>query len=321
MTYFFYLIILFITELAYFKIADHYNIIDKPNHRSSHSEITIRGGGIIFPIAVLLWFAFSGFQYPYFICGLLLITTISFIDDLKDFSRSIRLLVHLIAMALVFWQLNLFSINWIYALIIFIFFIGVVNAYNFMDGINGITGIYSLATLATLLWINNYHVSFIDNSLLLSVILGIIVFSFFNFRKKAACFAGDVGSISIAFIICFLLIKLILQTSDIRYILLLSVYGIDTVFTLGLRLVKGENIFLAHRLHLYQLLVNDLKYQHLTVATLYGAIQLMINCSLIYTIKQNMYQVIIMFIIILAILYIILRIKTNHRQLYKTENV
>lgn len=187
-----------------------------------------------------------------------------------------------------------------------------------MDGINGITGLYSLVALVTLLWINIYKVTFIDNSLLLSVIIGIVVFSFFNFRKKAVCFAGDVGSISMAFIICFLLIKLILQTADIRYILLLSVYGIDAVFTICLRLIKGENIFLAHRFHLYQLLVNDFKYRHITVAVLYGIAQVSVNYLLIYTIKQNMYQVLIVFIIILSILYLILRFKTHRHQLYKT---
>ena len=65
--YFLLFIALFGAELAYFKIADHFNIIDKPNERSSHSNITLRGGGIIFYIGVLTYFAVAGFQYPWFL--------------------------------------------------------------------------------------------------------------------------------------------------------------------------------------------------------------------------------------------------------------
>jgi UDP-GlcNAc:undecaprenyl-phosphate GlcNAc-1-phosphate transferase len=224
--------ILFAFEFIYFKIADKYNIIDKPNHRSSHTQITIRGGGIIFPVAVLLWFIFSDFQYPFFVTGLLLISVISFIDDMKDISRRLRMLIHLLAVTLAFWQLHLFAISWIWVIPGYFVFIGIINAYNFMDGINGITGGYSTILFLTLLWINKYQVQFVDQNMLLIVIMGLLVFNFFNFRKKAICFAGDIGSISISFIICFLLAKLILKTTQPLYILLLLVYGLDAVFTI-----------------------------------------------------------------------------------------
>lgn len=320
MIYLFVIIVLFIVELIYFKIADRYNIIDKPNHRSSHTNVTIRGGGIIFPLSVLLWFFFSGFQYPLFVAGLLIISIVSFVDDLKDISRRLRLLAHLLAIMLVFWQLNLFAANLMLPAA-FIIIIGVINAYNFMDGINGITGIYSLVTLLTLLWINNYQVSFVDNNLLYTILTGIIVFNFFNCRKKAACFAGDVGSISIAFIICFILIKLIMQTGNLSYILLLAVYGVDTIYTITYRLFKGENIFEAHRLHLYQLLVNERKLPHLLVAILYGLIQLLINFSLISIAGWGQLQTIGAFMLILTIIYAFLRNKISLHQLSKTHGI
>lgn len=317
MIYVLYLVLLLIIELTYFKIADKYNIIDKPNHRSSHAEITIRGGGVIFPFAVLLWFLFSGFQYPWFVAGLLLISGISFLDDVKDFSRGLRLLVHLLAMLMVFLQLGVFTLNWIYIPAVFVLLVGVINAYNFMDGINGITGVYSLVTLLTLVWINTYSIHFIDTSLLWGGVISLMIFNFFNFRKKAICFAGDVGSISMAFIICFLLVKLIFQTSDIRYILLLAVYGIDAVITIVLRLLKGENIFLAHRSHLYQLLVNERGFKHLTVAMLYGAVQTVINLVLIYTATINKYEIISILIILLSLIYFILRNVVKKANIYK----
>ena len=64
--------------LAYFKIADNYNIIDKPNDRSSHKYITLRGGGIIFYLGALLYLFFYGFSYPLFALGLTFIAIISF---------------------------------------------------------------------------------------------------------------------------------------------------------------------------------------------------------------------------------------------------
>ena len=56
MYYLIILVLLFLAELFYFHIADKYNIIDKPNERSSHTRITLRGGGIIFYLGALAYF-------------------------------------------------------------------------------------------------------------------------------------------------------------------------------------------------------------------------------------------------------------------------
>ena len=95
-----YLPVLTILILFYFRLAVQFKIIDRPNQRSSHSRITIRGGGIIFPIALLLQALFSRFEYPLFTSGLLLISTVSFYDDMRPLSNKIRLLIHLIAVSL-----------------------------------------------------------------------------------------------------------------------------------------------------------------------------------------------------------------------------
>ena len=284
MNYLIIFVLLFIIEIAYFKFADKYNIIDKPNERSSHTTITLRGGGIIFYFGALIFFITSGFQYPFFFVGLTAITLISFLDDIYTLSNKIRLSIHLISMLLMFYQLQLFAMPlWILPIALVIC-IGIINAYNFMDGINGITVSNSLAVLI-LLALANQQVNFVDNALIYYTILTCLVFGFFNFRNKAKCFAGDVGSVCIAFIIVFLLALLMLKTGNIIYILFLSVYGLDTVLTIIRRLSKKENIFEAHRSHLYQYLANENKTNRLLISTIYGILQLLIGGIVIYLTK------------------------------------
>lgn len=268
------LVFFFLGMLLYFKIADHYNIIDHPNERSSHSEITIRGGGIVFLFAAMI----SLIVYPEYwlpILGLFIVGIISFIDDRITLSGRLRLIFHLIAVTLMFSFLGVFTLfPWWLTAGLYIFVIGIINAYNFMDGINGITGLYSLVVLSGLQYVNHSVSSFIEPDLIWFPILASLVFLYFNFRKKAKCFAGDVGSVSIAFWIIFLLLKLIMLTHNFSYILFLGVYGVDTVLTIIHRLKLRHNIFEAHRLHFYQILANEQGWSHLWVSSIYAGLQL-----------------------------------------------
>lgn len=298
--------VLFVIEFLYFKIADHYNIIDKPNHRSSHSVVTIRGGGIIFGIAVLLFYLFFDFQFPFFTIGLFLITLISFLDDIHTLNNKIRLSIHLVSVLLMFYQWNLIAFPWYWLIIAGIFVIGTINAYNFMDGINGITGSYSLLAIITLYYINASIIKFTSSELLIIVGMSLLVFNFFNFRIKAKCFAGDVGSVSIAFIIVFLIGQLIMKTGNVVYILLLLVYGLDAIFTILFRLIRKENIFEAHRSHFYQYLANQLKWNHLLVSLLYFLVQLLINGLVIFYVKESIPLMLIL-ILISSVLFLVVR--------------
>lgn len=280
MIYLLVFIALFILELLYFRIADRFNIIDKPNERSSHSTITLRGGGIIFYFAVLIYFLFYGYPYPWFFLGLTMMTLVSFFDDILTLSNRIRILVHFSAVLLMAYELNLFGMPWYYLLITFIVVVGVINAYNFMDGINGITACYSLAVGGLLLLVNR-EIQFMDPHLLIYTLLGVLVFTFFNFRTKAKCFAGDVGSVAIAYILLFVLGTLILHTGNVIYILFLSVYGIDAVWTIVRRLYLRENIFQAHRSHLYQFLGNEAGVNKLLISFMYGLLQFIIGLMVI----------------------------------------
>lgn len=272
--------VLFALELLYFRVADRFNIIDKPNERSSHTSITLRGGGIIFYMGALAYFVYSGFQFPWFFLGLTLMTLVSFLDDIITLSNKIRLFIHFASVFLMAYQLHLFDMPWYYLLITFIVVVGVINAYNFMDGINGITASYSLA-VGVLLMMVNQQLGFIDQNLLAFTLLGVLVFAFFNFRNNAKCFAGDVGSVAIAFILLFALGALIIQTGNLLYILFLAIYGIDAVWTILRRLYLKENIFEAHRSHLYQFLANEAGINKLAVSFLYALLQFLIGILVI----------------------------------------
>lgn len=307
MNYLIITILLLGLELLYFKIADKYNIIDKPNERSSHTQITLRGGGVVFYFGVLLCFLFWGFTYPFFFAGLTLIAGISFIDDVRSVPNKIRLLVHFVAMFLMFYDLGLYSdMSLWYILISLIFCTGIINAYNFMDGINGITGGYSLAVLFSLIYINRMQVEFIDHSFLYVVFLSLLVFNLFNFRSKAKCFAGDVGAVSIAFIVVFVLGRLIIRTGDITYVILLAVYGVDSILTIIHRLLLRENIFKPHRKHVYQLLANELGFSHLSVSTLYLVLQFLVSAGYLFLFEYKIvYTLSTLFILSTA--YIVLK--------------
>ena len=308
--------ILLVSELVYFRIADKCNIIDKPNERSSHTKIVLRGGGIIFAISMLVWFGWQTVQtvqgvqvvqeYLPFIVGLVLICGVSFWDDVKSLPDSVRLVVQFVAMTMVLlglmvhdsWFMGLDL--WLKAIVVIISLIvavGGTNIFNFMDGINGITAAYSLAMLLPLAAVNGswlmVHDSsricelengYIEQSYLIVAIIGVLVFSLFNFRPrgKAKCFAGDVGSIGMALILVFAVGRLMLVTGDVTWIVLFLVYGVDGMMTIFHRIMLHEHLGEAHRKHAYQLMANELKMSHVTVSCIYMVLQLAISLGFIY---------------------------------------
>lgn len=315
-----YLVIFFLlllSELIYFRIADKCNIIDKPNERSSHTNVVLRGGGIIFLIGAWIWSAFFGFTYPWFLVGLTLVAGISFIDDIRSLPDSVRLIVQFVAAAMAFYQMDILYWNlWWVVILALIVYVGITNVINFMDGINGITAGYALAVLLPL-YLLNEQMAFVEPSLILVTILSVFVFCFFNFRPKgkAKCFAGDVGSIGIAFILLFIIGKLIIQTGDVTYLLLLVIYGVDACLTIIHRILLHENLGEAHRKHAYQLMANELKIGHVKVTSLYMVLQLVVSLCLIYLVPNTMvahWLYLVAVVIVLALAYVLFMKKYYH---------
>lgn len=332
-TYLIIAIVLLALELIYFKIADKYNIIDKPNERSSHTSIVLRGGGIIFPLSMLVWVCLHGVfgdwsvvvNYLPFICGLILIAGVSFWDDVHSLPDSVRLVVQFIATGLMFWSIvlnagSLSELAWYRLLFIgivaLIVFVGATDVINFMDGINGITAGYSLAVLVPLLLVNARE-EFVSESLIVVTVLSVLVFSVFNFRpkNKAKCFAGDVGSVGIAFILLFLIGSKIMQTGDVTWLIFLLVYGVDGVMTILHRIMLHENLGEAHRKHAYQLLANELGWSHVAVSLLYMALQLVVSLGFVYLCPDTVlahWVYLIVAILALAVAYVLFMKKYYH---------
>ncbi len=317
MTYLIIFVLLLAAELVYFRIADKFNIIDKPNERSSHSTIVLRGGGVIFLIGAWVWSAFFGFDYPWFLAGLTLVAGVSFVDDIRSLPDSVRLVAQFAAAAMAFYQLGIlhWSMWWI-VLVALIVYVGATNVINFMDGINGITAGYSLAVLLPLMAVN-MDGGYVEQSLIISTVLASLVFCVFNFRPKgkAKCFAGDVGSIGIAFIMLFLLGNVIIKTEDITWLIFLLVYGVDGCLTIVHRIMLHENLGEAHRKHAYQLMANELKIGHVKVTSLYIVMQLAVSLGFIYLCPDTVlchWMYLIGALAILAVAYVLFMKKYYH---------
>ena len=316
-TYIIIFVLLLVAELVYFRIADKCNIIDKPNQRSSHSTIVLRGGGIIFMIGAWAWSAFFGFDYPWFLAGLTLVAGVSFVDDIHSLPDSVRLVTQFAAAAMAFYQLDILHWEmWWIVLVALIVYVGATNVINFMDGINGITAGYSLAVLFPLAALNTNN-EYVAQSLIFTTIIAAIVFCIFNFRPKgkAKCFAGDVGSIGIAFIMLFLLGNVIIKTEDITWLIFLLVYGVDGCLTIIHRIMLHENLGEAHRKHAYQIMANELKIGHVKVTLIYMAMQLMVSLGFIYLCPDNVlchWMYFVGAIVVLAIAYVLFMKRYYH---------
>ncbi len=335
-TYIIIAVLLLAAELIYFKIADRCNIIDKPNERSSHSTVVLRGGGVIFAISMIAWAVMMVgidkeiMPYMPFLCGLVLVAGISFVDDIHSLPDSLRMTAQIVATLLMFCSAGVFAVsgNWLSTVVIAVvalfFCVGATNFINFMDGINGITAAYSMAMLVPLLLVNRSldrlemtGTGFVEESYLIVAIIGVLVFSIFNFRPKgkARCFAGDVGSIGIAFIILFALGRLMIATKDVTYIVFFLIYGVDGTLTIVHRIMLHENLGQAHRKHAFQLMANELGMSHVTVSLLYMAMQLAVSLGFIYLCPNNLLAHWIYLVaasLVLAVAYVLFKMKYYH---------
>lgn len=304
MSYFILFVVLSGMMVSYLALAKRLGIIDKPNERSSHNKPTVRGGGIIFPVAVLAWALLFDHGDWYFVSAVILMGIIGFLDDRYSLSQLLRLIIQSLGVLLVLLELGILAQTLFYAGIAFILITGWLNTFNFMDGINGISVLYAGSVL-TGVYLFRDAIPDIQRSLIYAVGLSLVVFGWFNVRKNALAFPGDVGSLSVGLILAYFVSNLILSTGRWEFILFFSVYGVDSVLTIMHRLINSENIFKAHRSHLYQYLANEMKFPHLYVAFIYSLFQFMIILGL-YVINRDKWAFYtVSILLMITVIYII----------------
>lgn len=305
---FFYLFLSLLEFYFFLIFARNVRLVDIPNDRSSHHIRTIRGAGILFPFAffhaILLKSSLS-FLPISFLISFLISAVISFLDDLFNVNQIIRLTIHILCISLMLQSFEFSNLLLIFPFLLLIS-VAFINAYNFMDGINGMTGIYSIISLISLAYFDiSRNLSIFPLEFYISIFSALIIFGFFNFRKKASVFSGDVGSISIAFIFLFIVIKICLLTNSVIWILFFFIYGLDSFVTIIFRLARREKLYEAHRSHFYQFLANERMIPHVKISILYGLNQMIINLLLL----KNEFTLAFILIISLSILYIFARFR------------
>ena len=290
-------------EMLYFLLAKKFHVVDRPNERSSHHKAVLLGAGVIFYFAILYHALVHHIPYPRFLIAATLLAVVSYIDDLRQLPSWLRLGVQFGAVILAFY-VELSTLQVWQMILLLVVFCGVLNVYNFMDGINGMLAAYSLVVVGTFGYLNIFDTPFVDNSFIATILIGILIFGFFNFRNKARCFSGDVGSIVMGLVVLFLFVRYDGAKPDIgetvSYLCLIIVFLADGLLTIAKRFLNGRNILQAHREHAYETIVNDLKVPHLWVSGGYALAQLLINVGYIMVPDKNLYTFLVAMVLVLA---------------------
>ena len=245
---------------VYFQFARKQGLYDVPNERSSHRQPTIIGGGVIFWFAII-FYALTHSDTPqiWTLTGAFsILAIISLWDDVHSLPWWSRLGTQTLSMLMIFQATGLVDVISLWMVVpMIILCLGIVNVYNFMDGINGMHALYSVVVLGALQVVNMTVTPFVNPDFIWFALIAECIFLFCNFRRRALCFTGDIGSIVMATWVITLLLMLFCASGQGRYILFLAVYGVDAVCTILHRICIRQNIVQAHRLHLYQILANE----------------------------------------------------------------
>lgn len=322
-------IIIFIFNWALIRIfitlSPRIGLQDLPNNRSSHDYHVVRGGGLVFAISWFMHAFLFGDVFTWYNAGLLLLFIIGFWDDIKQIRPAYRLLWQFIAVFLFLYDSNgLHLENFGYLVLLMFVLTYLINVFNFMDGINGMLGFYGLTVLVSLAMFG-YIQSFSISSPMAWLLGSLLAFLFFNARKRAMVFSGDVGSLTLAFVVLYFVFNfnqpafdLTERLSQIIFsICCVSVFLMDSLTTIFHRLMLRENIFKSHRFHLYQLITPRFIKSQLLTSFLYASFQLMIIFFAYHeatTLFKRMFLLIFMALFFFLLRYLSLKNKARFQE-------
>ncbi len=241
-------------------------ILDIPNHRSSHTLPTPRGGGVAIVVsfyAGLLWLFVTGAveeRLFYLLLTAVPIAVTGFIDDIISLSAKVRLLVQVAAACGTLFMLGITGYLFFPALFMIVWF---TNLFNFLDGTDGYVA--SEALFVSIAGFLLFH----EGSLLLiaASVLGFLPFNW----QRASIFMGDVGSTFLGFITALFILHTSSSLGDLLLWALMTLpFWFDATYTLLRRLLQREQITEAHRKHLFQRAVRAGCSHRCVAAVLWG---------------------------------------------------
>lgn len=299
-----------------------------PNERSSHTEPTPHGAGLVIAVICLVSYVpiaiyvVGPFSWGYF-SGAFLIALVSFIDDVRPIPFSWRLAVHSIAAVLLIvdletWhgitmlgKLNLGNFGYV---LTFVWIVWMVNSYNFMDGIDGLAGLQ--AVIAGIGWLILCRTLEMQSIYYFSAVIAAASLGFLVYNLSSAkIFMGDVGSAFLGFTLAALPLlgrSLAVKSPDllpIAAVLFVWFFLFDSVITIVRRAARGEKIWTAHREHLFQRLVLS-GYSHRRVTVIYGILASILSISVLVSVKFRddiglaMFPVVLVLTLVLVLLCI-----------------
>lgn len=228
---------------------------DIPNERSLHTAPTPRIGGVGLMAGVLgSWMILNSLLSWWLLLPLLGLIAVSLLDDIRNLPVRLRLLVQLVAAAILVAGLGLFEREGtLVALAVLLFTAWLTNLYNFMDGSNGLAGgmalfgfsSYGIAALLA----NNEPFAMMN----FAISAAALAFLYFNF-PSAKIFMGDAGSIPLGFLVAAMGLWGWQQGCWPMWfpLLVFSPFIVDASVTLIRRALRGAKITEAHREHYYQ---------------------------------------------------------------------
>lgn len=260
------------------------SLIDIPNERSSHVVPTPRGGGLGFIVGfavsllVLPFFQISNVSPDYFL-GLVLVplAIIGFLDDRYNLPSSLRYTVQLSAAIIAVVHYGSFPQPWLDSFgmggivlamgLTAIGFTALINFYNFMDGLDGFITSVTAIQLGFIAFYLNQPLWYF----LIAALLGFLCWNW----PPAKIFMGDVGSTVLGAVIAITLIQVQDPTLAWSSLAITLPITADTIYTLVVRLTRRENIFQAHRTHIFQRLQQS-GWSHAQVTLTYSALMIAI---------------------------------------------
>lgn len=248
------------------QFSENLGMVDAPNERSSHIKPTPKGGGLSFSVVFTLisagiYFFDEGYRsiVSPLLFGAPVVVGLGWLDDRYQLSASFRLAVHfsvavvIYALVTQWFKIDLFisflpDIFWVSFLFCIFFISWFINLFNFMDGADGLaasTAIAGSVLMAVITYLHGAQEISILYTLIAYTVSG---FLFFNWQP-AKIFMGDTGSYFLGFVFASLALicKVNAQISFYSHLIIFGFFIVDATYTLGMRIVRREKVFNAHK--------------------------------------------------------------------------